>query len=333
MSWAAVNARARGLGSRRLPREEIAAARQAGAVARVAQLVTRRGFPLAPGRPGAAELEAAVRAGVAAELRALGRWLDPRRRAALGVLFAGEDRRSLRRIVRGLLSGMPLAERLAGTLPTPTLPAAALAELARQASAVEVAALLTAWGSPFGHAVASAVGGATPDLLRLELALDRVVAELAARAAARGDAAVRRLVARVVDGANAGAALLLAGGGAPGGGDELSPADCFLAGGRQVSRQRFLAAATSGSPRRAAELLAPGFDEGEAATVLASGETGGGRLERALLADQLAEQRRLALLVPASAATTLTWALALRHEAAALREAAWSAELAGGAAP
>jgi hypothetical protein len=316
-----VDARARGLASRLLDRDELAAARRAGDLAAVAQLVARRGFPLAAGHPTPATLEAAVRAGVAAELRVLGRWLDRRRRLALAVVFADEDRRSVRRVVRGLLAGLPAAERAAGALPTPSLPVGALAELARQPSVRAVATLLTVWGNPFGRALAAVLGGTAPDLLRLELALDGVVAGIAARAARRGGLAVRRLVALAADGSNAAVALLLAGGA------EVPPDDCFRLGGRRLSRERFLAAAGAGSPRRAAALLAPALVGGAVGAALASGEVSGGALERALLADQLAEQRLLARTLPGSGAPTLCWLLALQQEARELRAAVWEAAL------
>jgi hypothetical protein len=327
LSWAAANARARGLGSRLVPAAEVVALSAAPTAARVVQAVGRRGFPLPAGAAGATAVESALRSGAAAEVALLARWLDRRRRAALAVVFAPEDARSVRRIVRGLLAGAPPATRLAGTFATPTLPARALGELARLGELAAVGALLTAWGSPFGGAVAAATTGARPDLLRLELALADVAAGCTRRAAKRGDFAVRRLAARTIDAANCQAALLLA---AEPVEERGALGTLYREGGRALARERFLAAAGSDTPAQAARLLAPAFRGDEAGALLASGEAGAGRLERALLAAELAEQRDLARRHPESAAPTLAWLLAQRTQTESLRAAAWSVELSGG---
>jgi vacuolar-type H+-ATPase subunit C/Vma6 len=318
--WAATAARAAGLSSRRLPPATMAELRAADELGPLRRAVAARGFPL--GVPAdAAAIEQAVRLGAGAELRALDRWLDTRQRVALAPLFAAEDRRTLRRILRGIAAGRSPAVRGAGALPTPTLPAPAIAELARQPTVPAVLALLALWGSPFAAELADATTAGEPRLLALELALDRTVAAIGRRALRPGGRPLRRLVPSLVDGGNAAAAIVLAGGER-----ELTAEECFVAGGARLPRIAFLAAAAASDAVTAARRLAPRF-AGALGAALRRGETRRGRLEGALHADLLREQRQLALELPLSAAPVCAWVLALQGEAAALRRAAWRVTL------
>src|SRR5690606_37304907 len=105
----------------------------------------------------ASALDRAVTAVAEGEMRLLDRWLTAGQRAALAPLFADEDRRSLRRVLRGLAAGVPAARRAGGALPTPTLPRRLLAAVAQQPSPATVATMLTAAGHGFGAALAAAL--------------------------------------------------------------------------------------------------------------------------------------------------------------------------------
>ena len=192
-TWGTVAARARGLAARQASPAALRAARRDG-LEGVARLVAARGWPLPPGEPTAAELEAAVRLGIAAELRVFDRWLAPAQRRALFAVLGDEDRRTVQRIVRGLAGGVGPAVRRAGALPTPDLTPRAIDELARQPTPAAVGVLLALWDHPLAAAFASA--GPVDETLGLELALDRVFAARATRAARGGGRPLRRLVER-----------------------------------------------------------------------------------------------------------------------------------------
>ncbi len=153
------------------------------------------------GTASPAALELALRRAAADRLRLLARWCGPRV-AILAVLFEDEDRRSLRALLRGSLQHAPAEARLAGLVPTPTLPERALRELANQATPAAVAALLTAWRNPYGSVLLAAASAAQPDLFTLELLVNRTFAARASRAA-RGTGLLADYVRDAIDLENA----------------------------------------------------------------------------------------------------------------------------------
>jgi vacuolar-type H+-ATPase subunit C/Vma6 len=318
MMWDDLAARARGLAAHLMPPAELAALGRARTTRELAARLAAAGWR--PEGTSAQDLERAGRRLAAQELRVLARWAGPRD-GALAVLFADEDRRSLRGILRGVAARAPAAERVAAALPTPALPAAALLELARQPSVAAVAALLRAWGHPFGEALAAEAARSRPDPLALELALDRLWARDARRGARRGGPAIRAHVGRVVDAENVFAAVVLAAGAA-----ELDPAETFLPGGARLGRDLFLAAIAAGAAG-APEVLARALRGTRLGAALAAG----GDLEGAALADQLDAQRRLARLRPTGAAPVIAFVLGRRAELRAVRGAAWRLALGGSA--
>ncbi|MGO9066311.1 MAG: V-type ATPase subunit, partial [Myxococcaceae bacterium] len=157
----------------------------------------------------AARVERAVRRRAGERLALLAGWCGERREL-LDVLFAEEDRRSLRALVRGAAAGVPPQDRLAGTLPTPALPLRALDTLAAQPSIAAVTALLVVWRHPAASALAGAPKRGPPDYLLLETALTREFARRALVASRRGDALLRWHVQTLVDEENLLTALVLA---------------------------------------------------------------------------------------------------------------------------
>jgi len=281
VSWPALAARARGLAGRRL---------------------AARGDALA--------VEDALQVAAADELVILARWGDD----ALAPIELDEDRRSLRTIIRGLAGGVVGERRRAGAVPSRSLPARVIAQLATATSLGEIAAVLAKERHPYADLVA---GEGAVDTLAIELALARRFAELVCDA---GDAAMRIYVAQVLDVENAAAAMLLAERGG-----KLAPADAFLRGSKRLDRAAFLAACGDATRTRLARAFA--------GTPLAQGvlATSPSAFEDAALAWHLATQTRLRLLQPDGLAAVLSLVVRRRMEARALRRSAWRRALGGAA--
>jgi hypothetical protein len=310
----ALVARARGLGTHLLSRVSLVAARQAPDLESLAHRLEERGIPATP-RPITAEaLELSVRRWAARELARLARWLpagDP-----LGdALFGEEDRRSLRAMLRGAAAGAPPARRLAGLIPTPTLPERLLAELARQPAPAAVAALLATWRHPLGPALRAATTGAEPDLAEMERAL--VHASLDALRARTRRHRLGAWTRDSIDIANARLAVGLAGR------DDDPPLGRLLAEGGAVPLEAFRpvvsAGTTAEAARRAARLLPPG----SFAAAFREGATRPERLDDLLLAARIGALAREAALDPLAPSAVLRYGMRLRAQVMLLREAIW----------
>jgi vacuolar-type H+-ATPase subunit C/Vma6 len=264
-------------------------------------------------------LELALRRAAAGQFRILLHWLD-RQLPLLRVVVEDEDRRSVRAIVRGAAAGAPAEARLAGLVPTPSLPERLLEELARQPRPGDVAVLLATWRHPFGTAALAAMTGQHPDLFRFELEVDRVFAARATAGARHGGASLCAFVAETIDFANLNAALVLARG------EAEQPAEAaFLPGGRRLIRETFLAAVALGS-ERAAERLATSFGRPEA-EIIRRYARDAGALERELLALRIRRLRNLARRDPLGPAPVLGYFLRLRAQAMNLRVLLWGVAL------
>lgn len=280
------------------------------------------GYPSAEARPDAPSLELAVRRGASARLRQLARWdaagdLGP-------LLFADEDRRSLRAVLRGAVAGLSPEARLAGRLPTPRLPERALAELARQPSVAAIAALLALWRSPYAEPLAAALES-KPDLLELEVALGRRIAADQLRAAGR-DAGWRDFVRESIDLDNLRTALILAGRG-----DEIAPAHLFISGGAALTAERFTSIARAPDAATGYRLAAPAWEGTSLATPLDRGHGTPLALEPELEDLRRRAWRRRARREPLGAAPVVHYLLRLRAEVRLLQRAVWG--LALGAPP
>lgn len=247
--WGDLVSRVRGLSGHLLGRAQLTSLARSRDLIQLAAALDEAYGPAAGVVQGtsAEQLELAARRAAALYLRVVARWSGDRVRY-LAPLFLDEDRRSIRSILRGVLVGAPVSERLAGLIPTPALPERALEELARQPSARDVVALLVLWGHPFGKPLLAEARQAKPDFFRLDLTLNSEYATRsldAARRAPLGDA-VRRdlttLVRETIDLENASTALQLAGQKASTGPEKL-----FIPGGKRLDRATFLAAAASDS--------------------------------------------------------------------------------------
>jgi len=322
-SWEDLNARVGGLSSRLLKRPQLEMLGQAGDLAGLAIGLENTGL-LPPGfaeRSSPAALDLAIRRVFADRLRLLVLW-SRERAHSLAVIFGDEDRRSLRAILRGAIQGAPSEARLAGLMPTPSLPEKALEELARQPTAAEVVTLLRVWGNPYGPPLRSAAQAAQPDLFKLELLLSQVFAARAVAAGRGGGRALNDYVAQVIDLENAFAALVLAEQG-----QDVRPAEGYVHGGQRLSLRAFCTAASAGELREAGSVLAftfAGTPFAEAFRALAAERAG---LEEEVLALQIQHAERAARRDPLGIAPVVAYSLRLRGESLDLRRIIWGVAL------
>ena len=319
--WVDAVARARGLRTHRLPAGALAGLRRAPDLAALGRDLRLRGFPVDEGERRAAALDLATRRRAAAELRVLIRWCGPRA-ALLPVIFEDEDRRSLRALLRGALQRAPADSRLAGLVPTPTLPERALAELAVARAPAAVGTLLTVWGHPFAPALRPVVAADPPDPLAIEIALDRAWASRASAGARQGGPEVQRFVTDALDLANAATVLALAGQAPRRAGEQ------FLDGGHQLDRPTY-SMLLARDRAAAARILAATFAGTPYAGVLRTAPRHG--FDDALLAARLAAVHDAARRAPLGPAPVLWYALELRGETVAVSRIVW--RLALGAPP
>jgi vacuolar-type H+-ATPase subunit C/Vma6 len=274
----------------------------------------------APGTVSAIELDLSIGRTAASRLALLARWA--RHVRTLPVLFDDEDRRSLRVLLRGAAEGASPAARLAGVIPTPTLPRRTLETLATATSARDLTERLAASQHPFAPALARAFRGTGTGLLELEVALCKAFVERARRLTRWGPRHLRRWVAAVVDLENAWSVLLVE---PPD--TEQDEAALFVAGGERLSHDRFRAAIelTVLAARRSA--LADALGGTPVGAVFADATVPLIRVEERVLGAQIEEQRRAARLDPLGPAPILHYLLQLRAEAARLRRLVWRSTL------
>ncbi len=313
----ALLARARGLRRRLAPLEDLVAlAGIESPEALLAALVQRRLLPVAaPGRNDAEALEIGYRQRAAEMLGILERWRG-RGRDVLALVFAEEERRSLRALLRGAAAGIAPEARLAGLVPTAELPLRRLEELARLADPLAVATRLAAFGWPDAPGIAAAAAATLPDLGVVERLLRARFGTRLRSVAASGDAELRRAVELAIDLDNASAAAALAGFG-------TGSTEDFLAGGREVPRELFVRASESAGAGAALALLARAFADRAIAAALQASLTSPARLGEKLVAARLRSAAAAARRDPLGSSPLLELALALRAEGLAIARLAW----------
>ncbi|MHB0948107.1 MAG: V-type ATPase subunit [Gemmatimonadaceae bacterium] len=259
-------------------------------------------------------VETAMRRVAAQRLATMWRWADTRQ-AQLAPLLEEEDRRSVRALVRGAAAGASPAARLAGLLATPTLPAAALDELASQATPAEVGTLLRAWGHPFGDVV---IPSAASDLFATECALQRKWATRAAAAVRFGPGTMQAFIGLLVDLANAATALTLAGSHA-----DVEAAALFTPGGAHVGAAAFARAATARSPAAAGEQLAAAMEPPLLAAAVSDASMGHVPLEDGALRALIGWSRDLSRREPTGPAPVIHYVLRLRAQLRDIQLLVW----------
>jgi vacuolar-type H+-ATPase subunit C/Vma6 len=230
-NWGDVIVRARGLSSHLLTPARCASLCDSRSAADFAMQLANLGVVGAPSADAPADehaLELALRRRAGARLQLLATWAG-RRRDLLAPIFDDEDRRAVRALVRGAVAHVSPQLRVAGLIPTPSLPLRALDELAQAGDVATVASLLLAWQHPFAAAVEGESRRQHPDLLEFEMALVRAFADRAKIAGDATDAAMRAFVERTIDIANLQTALALSS--QP---SDVAPGRLFVDGGSIV---------------------------------------------------------------------------------------------------
>lgn len=319
-----LNTRARGLAQHLCPRatlERWAALPDAAALGRAWQAERPDALPLPP-NAGAAEVDDAVRRWTAATLATFARWADDDD-PLLAALHAGQDRASLRALLRGALEGAAPAQRLAGTGPTPRLTPARLAELAQARSPREIAARLLVYGDPHAAALLPLTALARQDAFMLERALAGVLADRWRRAAARADAALRETLRERIDLVNAVAALELAGTPAR----EFDAAAIFVEGGTALRAADFARAAAAPGGEEAGARLARSLAGRPLGRWVASAGGSATHLQASADTDLLHRLRARSRTEPLGSAPAQWFLARLQAQAQDLRRLAWGLEL------
>lgn len=321
-SWGDLNARARGLATHLASRaslEQLAESPDLSTLSR--DCVTTGVLPAEPEQRSALGLELAFRRAAARHFQLLVRWMGPRTEP-LRFVLEDEDRRSLRALLRGAAAGVAAETRLAGLIPTPSLPERLLEELARQPRCRDVVALLVVWRHPYGSPLLAAVASDPPDLFKLECELNRTFARRASDGARHGGKALRAFVEEAIDLENLRGGLVLAASEL-----ERSPDEAFLPGGRRLTIDRFRAAARTRNLGQAADLLAAGFGETAIARLARQHAADPRALESALLRYRVERLQQQARLDPLGPAPLLGYLLRLQAQAMSLRLLLWGAAL------
>lgn len=259
------------------------------------------------------ELERAVRETAKHHVATLSRWEGAT--PVIEVFSAEQDRRSLRALLRGAQQAAPSERRLAGLIPTSTLPQRLIADLARLPTPAEVVSHLVSVNHPdAGRLFLLTHKKAQPDLFAIDLAL---VQGFAARSRqARGDGPLRTFIAHRLDVSNMQAAVMLVG--AP----EVDAETCFVEGGSALTRAAFVDVARARSAADAGLILRRALS----GTALAKVEP------RAGFSFLLDEQRRAAREQPLSSAPVMSFLLLLDAMLRDLRRIVWGIALGAPAA-
>jgi vacuolar-type H+-ATPase subunit C/Vma6 len=319
----ALVARAKGLATHLLARETLETLAEAEDLGALARGVSRLATSIDPvgNTPDVFTIERAVGQTANRHLRTLYRW-QQRTPGVLDVFTAYQDRRSLRALLRGAAQGAPSDARLAGLLPTPSLPRLALIGLARQGSPADVVGQLALIAHEDAPRLQGLVGKSQVDLLDVEVTLLRGFAERATRAAAATDQTVRNLVGALIDIGNVQNAMFIAS--AP---RDLNPAAIIVSGGRWFSTRAFVSAASAGSPQRALTMISTELARSPLASVLPVTADDVGHLDRAFLGAALEWLTRAARVNPLSAAPLLLVLFLIEAQTRDLRALAWGAAL------
>lgn len=326
--WDALAARARAMTAHLLPDERMRRLERADRLADVLRELA--GTPYGPYLPpardvSAASVETGLTRALGARMLVLARWSglegDP-----LAPVFLEQDARNLRAIFRGVVGALAPEQRLAGSIPTPSLGRRALEHLARAESVGAAAAALAAWGHPLGTAVLAVSAGARVNLFAVEAALDRGFAAAASRA---GDGRrMTRFVADSLDARNVVAAMVLSASRL-----ETDVLELFVEGGSALAREDFGRAASAEGPERAAEILERALRGTLFSAALAGPPFSGGAVASRVLRARMERLVREARIDPVSPVPVLLFVLRLGSEGYRLRRAVWAAAALDGVRP
>jgi vacuolar-type H+-ATPase subunit C/Vma6 len=317
--FVAAGARARGLRAHLFTRaelEKLAAEDSLGrGLARTGKLVAAPA-DAAPTQ----ELEGAIRLTAKHHLATLARWEGAA--PVIEVFSAEQDRRSLRALLRGAQQAAPSDRRLAGLLPTSTLPERLLCDLARLPTPAAIVSHLVSVDHPdAGRLFLLTHQKAQPDLFAVDVALVQAFGARSRRG--EGDEPLRRFIAHRLDVSNAQTAVMLEGA------RDVDADTCFVEGGSSLTREAFLELARA-RLTDAGAILRRALS-GTPLSKLGEGLVDGLTLERTGFCLLLDEQRRAAREHPLSSAPALAFLLLLDAMLRDLRRIVWG--LALGAPP
>jgi vacuolar-type H+-ATPase subunit C/Vma6 len=267
-------------------------------------------------------LEKAVRRHAAGQMAILDRWCMDDRRAALAVIFEDEDRRSIQTILRGAQQGTATEVRMAGLIPTTSLPERALLTLAAQPTPTDVIRMLALWNHPLGVPLVAAASGPHPSLFEIEVELQRAFARRASARAHQGGSQLVEYVEQVIDVMNTWSALLHF--------VERDPSIVdmtFVEGGRWLTRDAFRTLMTLETVPQVEKRLAWELRRSALGSAFRGEIEDVARLERAMLRAQIDWQNRAVRLDPSGAAPIIGFAIELRAEVVNLRGIIWGVAL------
>ncbi|MDH3727457.1 MAG: V-type ATPase subunit [Myxococcales bacterium] len=317
-----INARARGLRTHLLPPSVLDKLARAPSLFALQQDLSALGFVRPDAPATAAALERAVRRHSAEQIAILSRWSDGPRGIALAVVFEDEDRRSIQAVVRGAQQGARADARLAGLVPTASLPERALQALAAQPTVKDVIHLLGWWRHPLAPPLLEPASKPNPSLFRIEVALHRAFARRAKRAAKKADRHLIAHVTQVIDIMNAWSVLLHF--------DERDPAIVdltFIDGGSALPRDRFEQLTSLRRLDEVGHMLARQFRGSPLSSAFRRGIDNLPELESAILRAQIDWQNRSLRVDPGGTAPILGYALELRAQVVSLRRIVWGVAL------
>jgi vacuolar-type H+-ATPase subunit C/Vma6 len=229
----------------------------------------------------------------------------------------------LRALLRSAVAGAPAAQRIVGLIPTPSLPARTISQLAATGSPASMAALLDAHGHPYGPPLLAEATRQQPDLFRMEHAILETWATRAPRYARRAGRSIRTYVQRSIDLANIWTILLVVQYGFDG-----DRQDLYIEGGTLVTRAAFTRIISEKSRTAATGQL----DALVRRTPLAAATSSGAGAEERVRVALAREQEDLARRDPLGAAPVIRFWLRLRGERATVQRLIW-ATTAGAPAP
>jgi vacuolar-type H+-ATPase subunit C/Vma6 len=267
-------------------------------------------------------LEKAVRRHAADQMGILGRWCMDDRRAALAVILEDEDRRSIQTILRGAQQGTATEVRMAGLIPTTSLPERALLTLAGQPTPTDVIRMLALWNHPLGVPLVAAASGPHPSLFEIEVELQRAFARRASARAHQGGSQLVEYVEQVIDVMNTWSALLHF--------VERDPAIVdmtFVEGGRWLTRDVFHKLMALETRPQVEKRLAWELRQSPLASAFRGEIEDLAQLEGTMLRAQIDWQNRAVRVDPSGAAPIIGFAIELRAEVVNLRRIIWGVAL------
>jgi len=317
-----INTRARGLRTHLLPANDLERLARTTSLLTLQRELSGLGYIRSDAPATAMSLERAIRRRAASQMAILDRWCTDDRRAALAVIFEDEDRRSIQAILRGAQQGTGTEMRMAGLVPTRSLPERALLTLAGQPTPTDVIRMLALWNHPLGAPLVAAASGAHPSLFEIEVELQRAFARRASARAHQGGSQLLEYVEQVVDVMNAWSALLHF--------VERDPAIVdmtFVEGGRWLTRDVFHKLMTLETRPQVEKRLAWELRKSALGSAFHNELDSLAQLESAMLRAQIDWQNRAVRVDPSGAAPIIGFAIELRAEVVNLRGIIWGVAL------